>query len=37
VLDFTMSFDFEHTYEVTPAVEASKAVPVFKKIEDWRS
>lgn len=37
VLDFTMSFDFEHTYEVTPVVEASEAVPTFRKIEDWRS
>ncbi len=37
VLEFTMSFDFEHTYEVTPVVEASEAVAVFKKIEEWRS
>lgn len=37
VLEFTMSFDFEHTYEATPAVEASEAVPVFKKIDEWRS
>jgi hypothetical protein len=37
VLEFTMSFDFEHTYEVTPIVEASEAVPVFEKIEKWRS
>ena len=37
VLDFTMSFDFEHTYEVTPIVEASEAVLIFRKIENWRS
>ena len=37
VLDFTMSFDFEHTYEVTPVVEASEAVPIYRKIEEWRS
>jgi hypothetical protein len=30
-----MSFDFGHAYEVTPVVEASEAVSVFKKIEAW--